>query len=674
MHPLLQRQIRRQLGSADAVPECVTSLLEVIDQAYRQNDEDRALLERSLEMMSQEMLQANSQMRAMLQATPDVFVHVAIDGTVLDCKNDPISALFCSKQDETSRRLTLEQGFLERFEAAVDELLRGQPMVCFDISPSQARERIFEVRIVMVFLDQAIIYLRDITEAKKTEQQLRESEERHRTVFDRNPHPLWVYDAETLAFLAVNAAAIQHYGYSREEFLRMTIKDIRPLEHVPELMRMLLENPDTEEPSTCGVFRHRKRDGTEIDVEISSSRIVFGGRDASLILAVDVTEKLCLERERERMQRQLDQAHRLASLGHIGATMAHEFNNVLMGIQPFAEAMARAHPDSAAVRAGLQRISTAVKRGKRVTAEILSFTREETVTRKPLAVGPWLDDLIAEATAVLPSDIVVELNALEPLAVLGDGARLQQIFLNLITNARDAIGGVGKITLQVRRGSANGVYPFGVVTNGETFAHFTLTDSGSGISRDALKHVFEPLFTTKRAGTGLGLAVTHRIVQQHDGQIFIESEEGVGTSIHIFLPLTTATAAEAEPAVVVPIHVHTVTIIEDDAAVATGLACLLEEEGLEVAVATTGASAIGEIGRSQPDVVLLDVGLPDINGIDLYAQIAERWPSMPVIFSTGHADLSLVRSLTKHPNVGYLLKPYQIGDLLGILATLVPAA
>jgi len=675
IHSLLKRQIRRRIGSVDAIPECAIDLLEAVDEAYCQNDQDRALLERALEMSSQELLQANSQMRAMLQASPDVFLHVAIDGAILDYKDDPIVPLFCRKAEGERGRLELEPEFLERFNLAVDELTQGQAMSCFDIERPVSGGRVFEIRVVMLFLDQAVIYIRDITEARKVERQIRESEERHRSLFDCNPLPLWVYDAETLAFLAVNEAAIRHYGYSHEEFLAMTIKEIRPPGQVPLMLRTIREIEETSAPTSFGVFRHRKKDGTEIEVEIASSRITFAGRQASLVLSIDVTEKRRLESEREGMQRQLEQAHRLTSLGHLGATMAHEFNNVLMGIQPFAEAMERLHPASAEVQTAMQRIGTAVKRGKRVTAEILGFTRETRLIQKPIALDGWLDDLAAEAGALLPAEVDFRLDVREGLVIGGDAAGLQQIFLNLVSNARDAISGAGTLLLQVRRGSGNGVFSFGVVDDVESFAHFTLTDSGSGIPPEVLSHVFEPLFTTKRSGTGLGLALTHRIVRLHGGYIFIESEEGNGTSIHIFLPLTAASSEREEVSTSRSrCGSRKLVLVEDDPQVIIGLTALLELEGIEVTVAESGGAAVDVIADAAPDAVLLDVGLPDVSGVDVYAQIAERWPSLPVIFSTGHADYSRIRELATKPNVGFLLKPYQLRDLMDLLVVLEPVA
>lgn len=683
-HPLLARQLRHHLGDA-VLPEIANALLNAIDEAYCENDRDRAMLERALEISSTELLEANSQMRAMLQATPDVFLHVGIDGRLLDYKADPLIDLFCSRSPHRDgrRSVALKPAFFARFNAAVDGLIRGQLVSCFDMTPAGARGHIYEIRIVMLFLDQAVIYIRDVTEQRAAEVQLRESEERYRNLFDSNPHPMWVYDVETLDFLAVNDAAVRRYGYSRDEFLAMTIKDIRPPDRVPVLLHALLENPETETPQICGVFRHSRKDGSEIEAEIASSGIVFRGRSAGLVLAMDVTEKRRLEAERETMQRQLEQARRISGLGHLAATMAHEFNNVLMGIQPFVEVISR---DAAAipnVGKAVVQIGSSIQRGKRVTGEILNFTRQTQVTRKPIVLQDWLGDLEAEARAVLGPAIDLRIDAGQDqvsrpdatLVIDGDAAHLQQVFLNLFTNARDAMGGVGTLVLSIHAGAGSGLFSFGAVENVEAFAHFTVADSGSGISDEARNHIFEPLFTTKRSGTGLGLSLTQRIVELHDGRIFVESEKGRGTTVHVFLPLSRVARQTEEDGPRSTSHgVRKIVLIEDDDDVVEGLAMLLDLEGIEVAVARTGAEAVGVITRNGPDAVLLDVGLPDISGIEVYAQIAARWPSLPVIFATGHADISDLQHIISKPHVGYLLKPYECADLVRMLNTVQQSA
>jgi PAS domain S-box-containing protein len=653
---------------AEPVTARVQQFLDAVDEAYRESDRDRAMLERALEISSHELLEANSKMKAVLQATTDVFLQVAIDGHVIDHKSDDLIELFCSHAEVGARRnLALKPELRMRFTAAIAGLLAGQAFPSFDFKPSATDHRVFEIRILKLFHDQAVIYIRDVTERRAEEVQLRESEERYRNLFDSNPHPMWVYDVKTLAFLAVNNAAVQHYGYSQDEFLAMTIKDIRSPETVPLLLQVIHDTPEGPFAKVYGVFEHRKKDGSKIEVEIASSGIVFQAREAGVVLAMDVTEKRRLEREREIMQRQLEQGHRITSLGHLAATMAHEFNNVLMGIQPFVEVIAREAAALPKVQVSAVRINSAIKRGKRVTGEILNFTRETPLIRKPIALKEWMAGLEAEAAAVLGTGIELCLYTEDALVVAGDGSHLQQVFLNLMTNARDAMGGTGRLAIEVRRGAGSGTFSFGAIENAERFAHFIVTDSGAGISPEVLRHIFEPLFTTKASGTGLGLALTRRIVEQHEGRIFVESEVGRGTAVHVFLPLSNAQCEyeQIKPSFF-PLGMRKLALIEDDEDVVAGLEMFFALEGIKVSVARTGGEALDVIASMHPDAVLLDVGLPDISGIDLYAQIAGRWPSLPVIFATGHADVSHLPDLTK-PHVGYLLKPYESAELMHML-------
>ncbi|HEX6642895.1 MAG TPA: ATP-binding protein, partial [Thermoanaerobaculia bacterium] len=315
----------------------------------------------------------------------------------------------------------------------------------------------------------------------------------------------------------------------------------------------------------------------------------------------------------------------------------------------------------------LDHIGRAVKRGKRVTEEILRFTRHAQPHRTAFDVAPWFDSIVFEARNVVPTSCRIETSLEAPdLVIDGDANQLQQIFTNLILNARDAMPSGGKLTLEVRREPADAKFPFGSVDQPERFAHCIVRDTGCGMSADTLRHLYEPMFTTKKNGTGLGLAVAHQVVQRHGGAIFVESKLGVGSTFHIFLPLgDPADRPQSIVDEVLPTHTgRHVLLVEDDRSVAVGLASLLEFEGLRVDVVETGAAAIRAIEIITPDIVVLDVGLPDMEGTDVHKAIAAKLPNVPVIFSTGHADRARLDALLARPNVGYLLKPYAGSVLL----------
>ena len=401
-----------------------------------------------------------------------------------------------------------------------------------------------------------------------------------------------------------------------------------------------------------------RADGTPFPVSYSVAPI-FDGLDVigAVVAFRDVTERSTLEQK-------LEQANRLSSLGRLAATVAHEFNNVLMGIAPFIEVIRR-KPER--IASALDQMTGAVARGKRITEEILRFTRPAELVRADFAVEPWLRAVASEALNVLSArhHVVIEYVD-ESLRVYADRNQLHQIVSNVIVNARDAMPGGGTITITARREEPGARFAFGFVERPERFIHIAVADTGSGMSEETLRHIFEPLFTTKTSGTGLGLAVAHQVVERHGGEIFAESALGAGTTFHLFIPI--AEGQSAAPVAVpsapsVPRARH-LLLVDDDEVIVSGLVALLELEGIKVDAVTTGRAAIDFLRDTTPDVVLLDVGLPDIDGTDVYAHIAATKPELPVVFSTGHADTAGLHDLADRRHVVSLLKPYDLETLL----------
>jgi len=226
----------------------------------------------------------------------------------------------------------------------------------------------------------------------------------------------------------------------------------------------------------------------------------------------------------------------------------------------------------------------------------------------------------------------------------------------------------GTIEICARRESRSTVFSFGVVRNAEQFIHFWVRDSGAGMASEMLGHIFEPLYTTKRNGTGLGLAVTHQVVKRHGGELFVESRLKRGTTFHLFLPIARATVFEIPPPMIAVkaqrARFRNILIVEDEAAVAEGIAAVLRLEGTQVTVAGTGAAALQHLATATPDAVILDVGLPDMDGRKVYERIVSMAPTLPVVFSTGHERSTRGEDT---PNTAWLMKPYDLDVLLGAL-------
>ncbi|HEV7765802.1 MAG TPA: PAS domain S-box protein, partial [Thermoanaerobaculia bacterium] len=508
-------------------------------------------------------------------------------------------------------------------------------------------------------------FARDVTEARRAENEHRNLTRSLQLLLESTVEGIITIDREGRCTLSNNAAA-QILGRSARE--------------MDETLHALLHGVHCREGASCPIARlamsdevHSinkdtawRSDGTSVPIEYSAAPIIDGGVHVGVVITFsDISE-------RRKLEVKLEQADRLTSLGRMAATIAHEFNNVLMGISPFVEVIRRGKN----LETSLDHIARAVKRGKRITEEILRFTRHAQPQRTTFVVAPWMESIVLEATSLMPSYCSIETSIVAPeLLIDGDANQLQQIFTNLILNARDAMPHGGKLTIEVVREQPNARMPFGVVARPERFAHCIVRDTGVGMPPETLRHIYEPLFTTKKSGTGLGLAVAHQVVQRHGGDIFVESTVGVGTTFHIFLPLAedsaTATAAVEHAIASIGVGRH-VLLVEDDHSVAMGLMSLLELEGLRVDIAETGAEAILALERFTPDVVVLDVGLPDMEGTVVYTAIAKKQPLMPVIFSTGHADRALIDGLLEQPNVAYLLKPYTSAVLLRTIQEVLP--
>lgn len=366
-------------------------------------------------------------------------------------------------------------------------------------------------------------------------------------------------------------------------------------------------------------------------------------------------------------------AELLATLGRLASSVGHQFNNVLMGILPFVDVLKRTELVPQAKRA-VEQIAKSVERGRRVTTEIQSFTRASEAPRlRAVQMTRWLAGLRGDVELALGPGIVFEIAAEnEDLAVAADPAKLRQVFLNLAANARDAMPRGGRFVISIRGGDVPP--PHASADGASEWAEIVVRDTGEGINEEAQRRIFEPLFAKYRGGSGLELAAVQQIVRSHGGSIDVSSMPGHGTAFRIVLPRRTP---EVEAPAVAPVESagppdatpRRILLVEDDMSVAIGLTQALVTHEMHVDVVHTGAQVMRAVRAFSPDVVVLDVILPDANGFDVYREIAATWPNLPVIFSTGHADefdLEAAEPL-RLAHVELLRKPYATETLLAAM-------
>ena len=511
----------------------------------------------------------------------------------------------------------------------------------------------------------------DISEQVKSEQKIQQLSRQNQLVLNCAGEGIVALDGERRTIL-VNPAAASMFGCTVEEF--RSIDDLHQAFHHSRAdgSRLPREECPLSQTITDGRVRSGEdwyftKDGRAFPVEYSASPIIEDGRVAGCVLIFqDITS-------RKRLEKQLDQANRVNSLGRVVATIAHEFNNVLMGIQPFAEVIRRNSTDEKLQKAASQIINS-VARGKRVTQGVLRFTQPAEPAKQTLDLGQWLQQLAPELRALAGARIDLQIDpGPRGLACSCDPAQLQQVVTNLVINARDAITAGGSITLSVSDSSDPSLYVFGKVPAGTVL--LKVSDTGSGMPPHVLNDIFVPLFTTKNTGTGLGLAVAQQVISRHGGTIHVSSTVGEGTTFYVLLPaVELMPPATTDGVVRRSTSVRRVLLVDDDVTVASGIAALLESEGVDVRTVHLGGEALQAVASFAPDAVLLDWSLPDIDGVAVFHQLQKQHPKLPVIFSTGHGDQAELETYLDSPRLAFLRKPYDLDALLEALERVTAAS
>ncbi|MBV8545180.1 MAG: PAS domain S-box protein [Acidobacteria bacterium] len=508
---------------------------------------------------------------------------------------------------------------------------------------------------------------RDVTEREAEFQDVRRSEDYFRPIIE-NASDIIAIIGRDGQFRYGSPSVERVLGYSRKALAAIAGIDLIHPDDAATASAFLKLQIATPAAVQTVELRARHQDGTWRSFEVVATNLVEKGHTSAVVInARDITERKLLEA-------QLEQANRLGGLGRLAATVAHEFNNVLMGMQPFAELMQREDVTPQIISKGAWHIANSIQRGRRIVLDILRFSQPHVPVTDAVDLGEWWESFSAEAEAVLGNMIAVQSSIPKRgLYVVADRSQLGQVIANLVANARDAMPCGGVLTVSANPLQPNARFAFGVIPHPERFVQITVRDTGCGIPPEVKDRIFEPLFTTRQSGgTGLGLAVAHQVLTQHGGYIFVESEEGRGSAFHIFLPKASSpqkgndsdTASPRMPAA------KKLLIIDDETAISDGIAALLEQDGITVEAITTGLEAAQAIKAFRPDVVLLDFGLPDLDGSEVYALIRKVDANLGVIFATGHGDRRILHDRLHDPRTRFLQKPFEVADLLAMMVDL----
>jgi two-component system, cell cycle sensor histidine kinase and response regulator CckA len=515
-----------------------------------------------------------------------------------------------------------------------------------------------------LWIPRALSMMRAADAAAVTTAALRESAEgfRNSTRYSAIGHALVGLDGQ---FVEVNQALARIVGLTPEQLTGMTFQSITYPDDLDADLTLLRQLAAGEIDSYEMEKRYVHSSGRVVSAQLNVSVVRdVEGRPVYFISQVqDLTERRSLEQ-------QLRQSHKLEAVGRLAGGVAHDFNNILAAILAFTDCALDELPDTSSARADLEEIRAAATRGSRLTKQLLTFGRRH--LRRPSAVdlGAVLRESEALLRQLVGAHIEIFIDAGEgPATVHSDPSELDQLLLNLVVNARDAMPSGGTLHVAVQRvvllGSGVPVdLPRG------SYACLSVTDSGAGIAEDVLPHIFEPFFTTKGdAGSGLGLSTVYGIARQNGGDVTVTSRPGEGTAFFVYMPLHSSDELLAPAAASLddaPTVTGTVLFVEDEAALRHVCERVLVKAGHTVIAARHGGDAmrLWTENRDAVDILITDLVMPEMGGRELAANLHLSCPDLPVIFMSGYTDDEISRRALHDPNVAFLAKPFEPAELL----------
>jgi PAS domain S-box-containing protein len=514
---------------------------------------------------------------------------------------------------------------------------------------------------------------RDITERKRAETRLNEQLHFLQQLLDSIPIPVYYKDTDGL-YLGCNAAFETFIGLPRRDIVGKTVYDVVPKDLADkhhEVDTALLCRPGGQIYEASGSYR----DGEYRDVIFNKATFLDANdRVAGTVGAMmDITSLRKAEEERKLLEAQLHQAQKMEAIGQLAGGIAHDFNNILTAIIGYAEIIHLRMEKESPLRHFIEQVLSSADRASDLTSGLLAFSRRQVLYAKPIDLCGVVRDFKKMLARLLPEDIDFRTTVAEGnLIVMADKGQIEQVLMNLVTNAKDAMPRGGTLTIEVSPAvmDQSFVHAHGCGEPGK-YACVSVSDTGHGMDEEISKRIFEPFFTTKEVGkgTGLGMSIIYGIIQQHNGCVTVHSEKQRGTTFKIYLPRIAEKIDEAHVTRGVespPGGTETVLLVEDDGTVRELHKMILEEAGYRVVEAVDGQDALDKFMErmAEVDIVVTDVVMPKTDGKTLYEEIGKIRPDMKVLFMSGYTkDIVLERGILEDA-FNYITKPVKSFELL----------
>jgi PAS domain S-box-containing protein len=506
---------------------------------------------------------------------------------------------------------------------------------------------------------------RDISERKRTEEKMRENQNRYQALFERSLDCVFIHDFKG-NLIDANDAALKMLGYNRKDLSSLKIKSFVSSDQFAATEKILKELMETGQQKNISAFRLRHKDGHYVDVETISSVIHKNGKPYAIQgIARDITAKV-------KMEERFRQAQKMEAIGTLAGGIAHDFNNILSAIIGYTEMAQYTLPEDNPAMQHLSQVYKASTRAKDLVMQILTFSRQAGQDLKPLKSQVVIKEALKLLRASIPSTIEIRQSIDNSCgSILADPTQIHQIIMNLCTNAYHAMretGGILGVSLSQEEYKPHRHEQALDLKPGH-YVKLQVSDTGSGIDEKLISRIFEPYYTTKPKGegTGMGLAVVHGIVKSYGGDISVSSKMGNGTMFSVYFPIVESESDPVQKGIESPLpsgH-ENILVVDDEIVLAEITGKMLENLGYKVKVFTNSEEAFAtfQANPEDCDLIISDMTMPKLNGLQLAEKLIKIKPNIPIIICTGFSDLISEEKIKALGIKEVVMKPISIKDL-----------
>jgi two-component system cell cycle sensor histidine kinase/response regulator CckA len=613
-------------------------------------------------------------LRVLVENVPDVIMTLDSDGTIRFI-NHTLPEYTVDQVLGTKAMEYLEQPDSDLYAEALDEVVRTERPRSLELEaagPSWWHTRLIPLP-REVSSGSVLVIASEITERKRAEGALKESENKFRALAESTTAAIFIFQGPRMVY--ANRASEIVTGYSQDELATMNFWDvIHPDFRDAVRERGLARQEGRDVPSRWEVKLVTKS-GEERWVDYSGRLFEFGGQPAVVGTAIDITSRKRGEEERRQLEAHMQHTQKLESLGVLAGGIAHDFNNLLTGILGSASLAVMKLPKDSPAEEQLQRIFDAAEKAAALTNQMLAYAGKGQFVMGPVDLNAVVQEVIPLVRTSIGKKTRLELGFAENLpAIQADKTQIQQVAMNLITNASEALDGAeGDVTVRTGVVQASESSRTDGEDQPDTEVFLEISDNGKGMDEETKRKIFDPFFTTKFTGRGLGLAAVQGIVRAHKGRVKVSTKLHGGTKFTVFFPATQASPSpildEPDPTETLSDALGTILVIDDEDSVRGIAQAALTDVGFDVLAASNGAEAIRLYKEHEHDIlgVLLDMSMPRMDGDETLEKLRSIDRDVKVVVTSGYGASEVADKFAGKGLAGIVQKPFRAGDLVAAI-------